>query len=83
MDPKHPAHFTAPRALVVDLLAWVSARPRTYRETLDAWRTSCPRLPVWEDTLDSGLVAVVRDEGVELKVALTGECEAFLNEHGR
>ncbi len=25
---------------------------------MDAWRTSCPRLPVWEDATDGGLVAV-------------------------
>jgi len=44
--------MTAPRALIVDLLRWLDARERTYRETMDAWRTSCPRLPVWEDAGD-------------------------------
>jgi D-3-phosphoglycerate dehydrogenase len=24
---------------------------------MDAWRTSCPRLPVWEDANERGLVA--------------------------
>jgi D-3-phosphoglycerate dehydrogenase len=46
----------APVALVHDLVAWVAERPRTYRETMDAWRTSCPKLPVWEDAIESGLV---------------------------
>jgi hypothetical protein len=27
---------------------------------MDAWRTSCPRLPVWEDANDRGFV--MRDE---------------------
>jgi hypothetical protein len=27
---------------------------------MDAWRTSCPRLTIWEDALDLGLLAVSR-----------------------
>jgi cupin 2 domain-containing protein len=50
--------LTAPMALIVELLTWVEARPRTYGETMDAWRTSCPRMPVWEDAVDNELVAV-------------------------
>ena len=47
---------TAPGALTLQLLEWVAARPRTYHETLDAWRTSCPRLSVWEDAVIGGVV---------------------------
>ena len=47
---------TAPAALVRDLLDWLAASPRTYAETMEAWRTSCPRLTVWEDAVDAGLV---------------------------
>ena len=43
-------------ALVFDLLEWLSARERSYEEVMDAWRTSCPTLPVWEDANDRGLV---------------------------
>lgn len=50
-------------ALVRDLLRWIEERPRTYAETLDAWRTSCPRLPVWEDAVDCGFVARVASGG--------------------
>src|SRR5262245_19052825 len=42
--------------LILDLVEWVSRKERTYLETMDAWRTSCPRLPVWEDATDRGLV---------------------------
>ena len=42
--------------LVLDLVEWVGREERTYQETMDAWRTSCPRLPVWEDATDRGLV---------------------------
>ena len=44
--------------LLMQFLAWVAARPRTYGETMDAWRTSCPRISVWEDALEEGLVQV-------------------------
>ncbi len=44
-------------ALIADMVEWVAARPRGYAETLDAWRTSCPRLPVWETACDRRLVA--------------------------
>jgi len=43
-------------ALILDLLDWLMVRDRTYEETMEAWRTSCPRLPVWEDAHDRGLV---------------------------
>jgi D-3-phosphoglycerate dehydrogenase len=42
--------------LILDLLEWLSAGPRPYTEVLDAWRTSCPRFPVWEDATIRGLV---------------------------
>ncbi len=43
-------------ALILDLLQWLSERERTYEEAIEAWRTSCPKLPVWEDANDLGLV---------------------------
>ena len=46
-------------ALTKQLLEWIAARPRTYGETINAWRTSCPRFPVWEDAQTDGLVDVV------------------------
>jgi hypothetical protein len=42
--------------LVLDLVRWVAREPRTYAEVLDAWKTSCPRLTVWEDAVDLGYV---------------------------
>jgi len=50
-------------ALVLDLLEWLSCRDRSYEETMDAWRTSCPRLPVWEDANDMGLIAIEYGDG--------------------
>ena len=42
--------------LIVDLLLWLAKGERTYEEVMDAWRTSCPRLPIWEEANDRGLV---------------------------
>lgn len=39
-------------ALVLDLLEWIGPSPRPYAEVMEAWRTSCPRLSVWEDAND-------------------------------
>jgi hypothetical protein len=49
--------------LVLDLLEWLSLRDRSYEETMDAWRTSCPRLPVWEDANERGLVSTKHKNG--------------------
>ena len=46
----------AARMLTLQFLAWVAERPRGYEETMDAWRTSCPRLSIWEDARLDGLV---------------------------
>ena len=46
----------AVEALILDLLDWLMLRDRTYEEVMDAWRTSCPRLPVWEEANDRGLI---------------------------
>lgn len=44
--------------LTVQFLAWLAAQPRSYHETMDAWRSSCPRLSVWEDAVGAGLVTL-------------------------
>ena len=47
-------------ALLCDMLAWIERAPRPYDEVMEAWRTSCPRLPVWEDANDRGFVEQTR-----------------------
>ena len=49
--------------LILDLLEWIGPGQRPYTETIEAWRTSCPRLPVWEDATDLGLIVRHRDPG--------------------
>lgn len=42
--------------LLIDLVEFVAREDRPYLEVMDAWRTSCPRLPVWEEANARGLV---------------------------
>jgi DNA-binding PadR family transcriptional regulator len=66
-------------ALILDLLEWLAGGARSYEEVMGAWRTSCPRLPVWEDANDHGLVAT-EHLNERLIVRLTPEGRAFLEE---
>jgi hypothetical protein len=57
-----PAQSTASASdtvdtLILDLLEWVGPGPRPYAEVIEAWRTSCPRLSVWEDANDRGFIS--------------------------
>jgi len=49
--------------LILDLVEWTGRRERTYQETMEAWRTSCPRLPVWEDATGRGFVETTFADG--------------------
>jgi hypothetical protein len=57
-------------APTLQLLAWLDERERTYAETVDAWRSTCPRLTVWEDALADGLVAI-RPNGRGSRIVVT------------
>ena len=64
---------------MLDLVEWVAREPRLYAEVIDTWRTSCPRLTIWEDAVDRGYLA--REAGA--KVAITREGQRLLRDHGR
>ncbi len=50
---------TPAAALLMDqFLGWLADRPRRYAQTMEAWRSSCPRLSVWEDALADGLLSI-------------------------
>ena len=63
--------------LILDLLEWVVDGEREYAEVMDAWRTSCPRLPVWEEANARGLVTRIVRGGTPL-VAITPTGRALL-----
>jgi len=45
-----------PSLIMIQFLQWVAARPRTREDVMDAWKSSCPRFPVWEDARAEGLI---------------------------
>jgi hypothetical protein len=61
--------------IMIQFLSWVADRPRSYAQTMEAWRTTCPRLSVWEDAVIEGLVRI--DGGLRL-VSLTPQGRAVL-----
>lgn len=61
--------------LILDLIEWLRAGDRTYPSTMDAWRTSCPRLQVWEDAVERGLVEIVSVEGRSMVRATSAGAE--------
>ncbi len=68
-----------PHALILDLLEWLAKGPKPYAEVMDAWRTSCPRLSIWEDAIEQGLVRRRRNEGEGPLVELTDAGRAALH----
>lgn len=56
------------RLITLQFLAWVADRPRTYADAMDAWRSTCPHLSVWEDAIIDGLVRLERNRAVVLTV---------------
>jgi hypothetical protein len=69
--------------LIADLVEWVSKAPRSYGEVMEAWRTSCPRLTVWEDAVDRGYLVRERAAAGQVLVSVTPEGLKFLAEHSR
>ncbi len=68
--------------LILDLLEWMGPSPRAYADVLEAWRTSCPRLPVWEEANDRGFIVRHRgpERGVVVSVSAAGR--DYLRTHG-
>lgn len=69
--------FDAVESLMLDLLEWLANRDRSYEEVMDAWRTSCPRFPVWEEANARRLVAKEHVNGSTI-VRLTSSGHALL-----
>jgi hypothetical protein len=69
--------------LVLDLVEWIAREPRLYSEVIATWRTSCPRLTIWEDAVDRGYVERETLAGLGLIVTVTEDGEKFLRKHGR
>ena len=71
------------QTLVLDLVEWIARQPRSYADVMEAWRTSCPRFPVWEDAVDLRLVKRVYREGLGEMIHVTPAGRTFLRSRGR
>jgi hypothetical protein len=72
---------TLVESLILDLLEWLATADRTHEQVMEAWRTSCPRPPVWEEANDRGLV-VREDVNGRCVVRITSLGRAFLEQQG-
>ena len=71
------------RPLLLDLVAWVYQQPRRYDDVMAAWRTSCPRLPVWEEAVDKGYLIREWHADTGAMVSVTPQGRRFLMDNGR
>ena len=69
--------------LVLDFVEWIAREPRLYSEVVATWRTSCPRLTIWEDASDAGYVVREAVAGVGTIVAATETGERLFRDNGR
>jgi len=69
--------------LVRDLVEWIAKEPRPYADVIEAWRTSCPRLTVWEEATDRGYVERKVVEGQGAHVFATDAGRRFLQTYER
>jgi D-3-phosphoglycerate dehydrogenase len=67
--------------LLLDLLEWLGDGPRPYADVMEAWRTSCPRLPVWEEATARRLVVRRRVPGGGVEVALSAAGADHVRRH--
>jgi hypothetical protein len=67
--------------LILDLLEWIGPDRRPYAEVLEAWRTSCPHLPVWEEATERGFIARRRSSGRGALVSVSAAGAAHLRKH--
>lgn len=78
------AHSYGMDALTLQLIAWLSDRPRTYGEVMEAWTTTCPKMPVWEDAVSNGLVRIEGAGSMRQRcVNLTPRGRAMLDGHSQ
>lgn len=68
-------------ALILDLLEWVGPDPRPYGEVQEVWRTSCPRLPVWEEANDRGFLTRSNEPGRGRLIAVSAAGTEHLRRH--
>lgn len=69
--------------LVLDFVEWIAREPRAHAEVIATWKTSCPRLTIWEDAADRGYVARETRQGIGLVIVVTEDGKRLLRAHRR
>lgn len=70
--------MTAHESLTLQLLEWIAQGSHSYLDALDTWKSSCPRLTIWEDACAAGLIDCT--PGRSGVVSLTGKGRKQLEE---
>ena len=74
---------TETTALTLQFLAFVAGGKRTYGETMEAWRSTCPRMSIWEDAVRDGLVRIENGGAMKSsRIVLTARGKARLGRNG-
>jgi hypothetical protein len=69
--------------LLLDFIEWIAREPRLHSEVIATWRSSCPRLTIWEDAVDRGYVVREAIAGFGVIVTPTEDGERLLRDNGR
>jgi hypothetical protein len=68
------------KLLMLEFLSWISSRPRTYADAMNAWQSTCPRHTIWEDAIIDGLIQLNGAETLhDPEVTLTPRGKAYLD----
>jgi hypothetical protein len=70
-------------SLILDLLQWIGPGARPYSEVIEAWRTSCPRLPVWEEANARGFLSSDKSRAAERTSRCHLSAESIFAQHGQ
>lgn len=64
-------------ALTMQMLQWIEQGKPSYAEVLEVWKSTCPRLTIWEDACADGFVDSAA--GMSGMVSLTEKGRRFLS----
>jgi len=67
--------------LILNLLDWIGPNPRPYAEVIESWRTSCPRLPVWEEANSQGFLDHHHEPGQGTVVSVSAAGAEHMRKH--
>jgi hypothetical protein len=73
--------MNAQTGLTLQMLEWINSGHHSYTEVIDVWRTSCPRMSIWEDACIEGLVDC--EAGKRAFVHLTEKGRIYLENNGQ